>query len=211
MDVFDGHAASGGGSSGGGGEGAGPACDDWDGSDGEMGIRPQSPASAARERWELLPREERLSQVLAYLRQQHRHCIYCGCQVREWSVSAIFSLGFCVQCPLLLRLPVLRSHAAAPASDRVCATKLSLVASSSLPIHLMTRTTGPRPFVRGSVCKRGGAVPGVPGADGRGPRRVRRTQKEDGGHQAEWRGRRERPSKAAEAGVVAIASDVLLG
>lgn len=58
--------------------------DDDDGNEKEepLGGAPQSPVAAAREQWLQLPVEERLAQVIEYLRERHRHCLYCGCQVR---------------------------------------------------------------------------------------------------------------------------------
>ncbi len=33
--------------------------------------------------WEALPAEQRLLDVLSYLRQRHHFCLYCKCQVRR--------------------------------------------------------------------------------------------------------------------------------
>lgn len=39
-------------------------------------------AEAEPHPWELLPAEQRLADVLEYLRGQHCYCLFCGCQVR---------------------------------------------------------------------------------------------------------------------------------
>ena len=32
--------------------------------------------------WEAMPAEQRLDDVLRYLREQHLYCLFCGCQVQ---------------------------------------------------------------------------------------------------------------------------------
>lgn len=53
--------------------------------------------TALEERWLRTPADERLALAIAYLRERHLHCIYCGCQVRayvaatSWRMPGTFS------------------------------------------------------------------------------------------------------------------------